>query len=163
MTKTRPIRALETKGAEFELLEQSREEHTAQGVAALLDVDVAQVLKAMLVRYTHAVRPRPGGSFALFITPGDRRLSIKKAGVSLGDKNVELASERDVERITGFRVGSVSVLGLRRDDIPVFIDNQALAIEQVIISAGRPDLGIRLTPTELVDALESAQIGDYCV
>jgi Cys-tRNA(Pro) deacylase len=160
--KTQPIRFLEELGIAFEPVEQSRNEYTAQGVAADLGVEVSQVLKAMLVRYDNPERSSPGGSFALFITPGDQRLSLKKAGEVLGDKNVGLASERDVERITGFRVGAVSVVGLRRNDIPRFIDTQVLNLKNVIISAGRPDLGIRLAPTGLLNALETAQIGNYC-
>ncbi len=162
MKKTQPIRALEARDIVFEPLEQEKNEYTAEGVAADLGVDVAQVLKAMLVRYTHPERPSPSGSFALFITPGDRRLSLKKAGETLGDKNVDLASERDVERITGFQVGAVSVLGLRREDTPRYVDKHILDLARVIISAGRPDLALRLAPDALVSALETPDIGDYC-
>lgn len=162
MKKTQPVRALEAKGVAFVALEQTKSEYTAEGVAADLGLELAQVLKAMLVRYTHSRRSSPSGSFALFVTPGDRRLSLKKAGEVLGDKNVDLASERDVERITGFHVGAVSVLGLRRADTPRFIDKQVLELEQVVISAGRPDLGLRLEPGALVSALEAPVLGDYC-
>lgn len=162
MKKTQPIRVLEEQGIAYEPLEQSRNAYTAQGVASDLGVEVSQVLKAMLVRFDDPERSSPGGSFALFITPGDQRLSLKKAGEVLGDKNVDLASERDVERITGFRVGAVSVVGLRRDEIPRFIDRQLLNLKHVIISAGRPDLGLRLASTDLLNALETAQIGDFC-
>jgi Cys-tRNA(Pro)/Cys-tRNA(Cys) deacylase len=160
--KTQPIRALETKGIEFEPLKQSRKELTADGVAKDLGVKVTQVLKAMLVRYQDPERPSPSGNFALFVTPGDRRLSLKKAGKRLGDKNVDLADERDVERITGFQVGAVSVLGLRRDDTLCYVDEHILELDEVIISAGRPDLGIRLNPSALIAALDTPQIGDYC-
>jgi Cys-tRNA(Pro)/Cys-tRNA(Cys) deacylase len=162
MKKTQPIRALEAREIPFEPLQQEKNEYTAQGVAADLGVYVAQVLKAMLVRYTHPERPSPSGSFALFVTPGDRRLSLKKAGETLGDKNIDLAAERDVERITGFQVGAVSVLGLRREDTPRYIDERILALEQVIISSGRPDLALQLAPDALVSALEDPGIGDYC-
>lgn len=162
MKKTQPIRALEAAGVDFEPLEQSRNEYTAEGVAADLGIEVAQVLKAMLVCYTHAQRPSPGGSFALFVTPGDRRLSLKKVGERLGDKNADLASERDVERITGFQVGAVSVVGLRRQDTPCYIDQHVLELDRVVISGGRPDLGLKLTPDALVKAVNSAQPGDFC-
>jgi prolyl-tRNA editing enzyme YbaK/EbsC (Cys-tRNA(Pro) deacylase) len=116
----------------------------------------------MLVRYSHPERPSPSGSFALFVTPGDRRLSLKKVAESLGDKNADLASERDVERITGFQVGAVSVIGLRREDIPCYVDENILELKVVIISAGRPDKGLKLVADELIAALDSPHIGDYC-
>jgi Cys-tRNA(Pro)/Cys-tRNA(Cys) deacylase len=160
--KTLPVRALEAKDIEFQPLTQSRSEYTAEGVAADLGVEVAMVLKAMLVRYTHPERPSPSGSFALFVTPGDRRLSLKKAAETLGDKNADLASERDVERITGFQVGAVSVVGLKREDTPCYVDESILQLNEVIISAGRHDLGLKLSPSRLVAAIDSPQIGDYC-
>jgi len=75
------------------------------------------------------------------VISGDRRLSLKKAGALLGDKALRLASARDVVRVTGFQVGSVSVLGFRRDDIAGYVDRQVLDLPQVIISAGRPERG----------------------
>jgi Cys-tRNA(Pro) deacylase len=160
--KTQPIRALEAKDIDFTPLEQSHSEYTAEGVAADLGIEVARVLKAMLVRYSHPERPSPSGSFALYVTPGDRRLSLKKVAESLGDKNADLASERDVERITGFQVGAVSVIGLRREDIPCYVDENILELKEVIISAGRPDMGLKLVADKLIAALDSPHIGDYC-
>ncbi|MGD2057466.1 MAG: YbaK/EbsC family protein [Anaerolineales bacterium] len=162
MKKTQPIRVLEEQGIAFEPLEQSRNEHSAEGVAADLGVELSQVLKAMLVRFDDPGRPSPSGSFALFITPGDRRLSLKKAGEVLGDKNAALASERDVERVTGFQVGAVSVVGLRRDEIARFLDERVLKLKEVIISAGRPDLGLRLGSSDLRNSLGTPQVGDFC-
>lgn len=162
MKKTQPIRALETKHVEFEALEQSRNEYTAEGVAADLGVELAQVLKAMLVCFHHPQRPSPGGSFALFATPGDRRLSLKKVGQVLSDKNADLAIERDVERITGFQVGAVSIVGLRREDTPRYLDERVLTQGEVVISSGRPDMGLKLSPDALVNAIDSLQVGDFC-
>ena len=75
------------------------------------------------------------------VIPGDRRLGLKKAGALIGDKALRLASERDVVRVTGFQVGSVSVLGFRRDDIAGDVDRQVPDLPQVIIRAGRPERG----------------------
>jgi Cys-tRNA(Pro)/Cys-tRNA(Cys) deacylase len=97
----------------------------------------------------------------LFVIPGDRRLSLKKAAAVLDDKTVEMAQERDVQRVTGYQVGAVSVLGFRRDDVVGFVDRQVLELDQVIISAGRPDMGLVLKPEDLLKAVDQAQIGDF--
>jgi Cys-tRNA(Pro)/Cys-tRNA(Cys) deacylase len=97
----------------------------------------------------------------LAVVPGDRRLSMKKMAAVLGDKDVDLAKERDVERVTGFRVGSVSVLGFRRDDVATYIDQAVLDLDQVVISSGRPDAGLALSSAALIEALEGAELGDY--
>jgi len=94
--------------------------------------------------------------------PGDRRLSLKKVGAALEDKDLQLAAERDVQRVTGFRVGAVSVLGLRRDDVPGYVDQAVLKLERVVISAGRPDMGLALKPQDMVRAMTDVEIGDFC-
>ena len=111
--KTMPMRALDEKGISYDVRQQSSKQFTAEGVAEDLGVPVAQVVKAMLVQRSST---SGGGShpFVLFVVPGDRRLSLKKVGAALEDKKVQLASQRDVERVTGFQVGAVSVLGYRQ-------------------------------------------------
>jgi Cys-tRNA(Pro)/Cys-tRNA(Cys) deacylase len=150
---TLPMRILDEKGIPYEARQQARKQLTAEGVAEDLGVPVAWVVKAMIVQ-------RSDRSFALVVIPGDMQLSLKKVGVVLGDKNVALAQQRDVQRITGYQVGAVSVLGYRRDDVPSYVDQHVLNLERAIISSGRPDMGLELDPRALVDALR-AQVGDY--
>jgi Cys-tRNA(Pro) deacylase len=159
--KTMPMRALDERAIQYEVLEQSSKQFTAEGVADDLGVPVAQVVKAMLVQRSsnHGEGNSP---FVLVVIPGDRRLSLKKVGAALADKKVQLASARDVERITGFQVGAVSVVGFRRDDMPGYVDQRVLALEQVVISAGRPDAGLALTPADMIRAIKGSQTGDYC-
>lgn len=159
--KTMPMRVLDEKGIPYDAHQQSSKQYTAEGVADDLNVPVAQVVKAMLVQ--RSTSPGKGGSpFALFVIPGNQRLSLKKVAEELEDKNVGLASERDVQRITGFQVGAVSVLGFRRDDVPGYVDQRVLDLEQAIISAGRPDVGLALVPSDMIRAIEGCQTGDYC-
>jgi Cys-tRNA(Pro)/Cys-tRNA(Cys) deacylase len=146
--KTMPMRALEQRGVAYQPRQQSRKQFTAEGVAEDLGVPVAWVVKAMIVQLSDR-------SFALFVIPGDRQLSLKQVGAVLGDKNVELASQRDVQRVTGFQVGAVSVLGYRRDDVPSYLDQGVLELERAVISGGRPDLGLEVDPAELQRALDA--------
>lgn len=160
--KTMPMRALEESGVPYRALPQSRKQYTAEGVAQDLGVPVAQVVKAMLVAHSEGHRGVGGSAFALVVIPGDRRLSLRKVGPVLGDKNVSLASERDVERVTGFQVGAVSALGLRREEVPTYLDQRIFDLDQVIISSGRADVGLALSPEGLLQAVKNAFRGDFC-
>ena len=159
--RTMPMRVLDDKGIAYTPRQQARKQFTAQGVADDLGVPVAWVVKAMIVQ-------RSSGSFALFVIPGDAHLSLKKVAAVLGDKGAALAQQRDVERVTGFQVGAVSVLGFRRpslrsgqrSDIPAYLDDGVLALERAVISSGRPDLGLELDPQDLLLAL-GGQAGDF--
>jgi len=153
--KTMPMRVLDDEGIPYEVHTHEHKQSTAEGVAEDLGIPVAQVVKAMIIQ-------RSDRQFVLVAVPGDRRLSLKKVGAALDDKNAKLAAERDVQRVTGFRVGAVSVTGFRRDDVPVYVDRHVLDLERVIISAGRPDAGLALSPDALMQALEGAELGDFC-
>lgn len=151
--KTLPMRILEEKGIAYEPRQQARKQLTAEGVAEDLGVPVAWVVKAMIVQ-------RSDRSYVLVVIPGDKQLSLKKVGGILGDKNVQMANQRDVQRVTGFQVGAVSVLGFRRDDIPSCLDQHVLEQERAIISSGRPDMGLEMDPRDLMQALD-AQVDDF--
>jgi Cys-tRNA(Pro)/Cys-tRNA(Cys) deacylase len=125
-------------------------------VAEDLDVPVAWVVKAMIVRWDKR-------DFVLVVIPGDKQLSLKKVAEALGEKDVSLASERDVRRVTGFQVGAVSVTGFRREDIPGYVDQGVLELEKALISSGRPDAGLALQPQDLLRAIDGAQVGDFAV
>jgi Cys-tRNA(Pro)/Cys-tRNA(Cys) deacylase len=156
MGKTMVMRALEVKGIPYIYHKHARKRYTAEGVAEDLDVPLAWVVKAMIVE-------RASGDFALIAVPGDKQLSLKKLAETLGDKDIALASERDVRRVTGFQVGAVSVAGFRRKDIAGYVDQSILELEKVVISSGRPDAGLALTPQGLLQAIEGAQVGDFTV
>jgi prolyl-tRNA editing enzyme YbaK/EbsC (Cys-tRNA(Pro) deacylase) len=64
-----------------------------------------------------------------------------------------------VPRITGYRVGAVAPLGLRRQDVPIYVDRHILEEPRVSISAGRHDAGLELATPDLVQAVEG-QVDD---
>jgi Cys-tRNA(Pro)/Cys-tRNA(Cys) deacylase len=152
---TMPMRVLEDKGIPFEVRKQARKQFTAEGVAEDLGVPMAWVVKAMIVQ-------RSDGRFALIVIPGDRQLSLKKAGGTLNDKSLSLAQARDVERVTGYQVGAVSVIGFRRANIPTYLDRALLDLDILIISSGRPDAGLAVSPAGLKRAMDIAEVGDFC-
>lgn len=159
---TMPMRVLESKNIPYELHQHSRKQFTAEGVASDLGVDVAQVVKAMLIERSESLPGSPKSHHILVVIPGDRRLSLKIIGIKLGDKKVKLASGRDVERVTGFQLGAVSVAGFRRSDVPSYLDKRVLEFEQIIISSGRSDSGLAVSPNSLTQVLEGVTIGDFC-
>jgi Cys-tRNA(Pro)/Cys-tRNA(Cys) deacylase len=151
--KNAAMRILDDKAIPYEPRQQARKQFSAEGVAEDLGVPVAWVVKAMIVQ-------RSDRGFVLVVIPGDLQLSLKKIGGELGDKNVAMAQQRDVQRVTGYQVGAVSVLGYRRNDVPGYLDQRVLELERLIISSGRPDMGLEMAPQDLLQAL-GAQVGDF--
>ena len=152
--RTLPMELLEQKGVPYTVHQHGEDQYTAEGVAQDLGVPAAQVVKAMLVRCD-------GSWYVLVVVPGDKRLSLEKVRASVGAAKVNLASKQEVERITGYTVGAVSVIGLKQGGVLTFVDRGVLDLEQIIISSGRPDAGLALSPEGLIAALDGGQLGDF--
>jgi Cys-tRNA(Pro)/Cys-tRNA(Cys) deacylase len=156
VTKTLPMELLEQKGIPYETHQHEDACYTAEDVAQDLGIPITQVVKAMLVRCD-------GNWYVLTVLPGDKRLDLEKVRAVVGARKVNLASKQEVERITGYTVGAVSVLGLRQGGVLTFVDQAVLEQEQVVISSGRLDAGLTLSTEDMMTALEGAQVGDLCV
>jgi len=155
VTKTLPMELLEQKGIPYEVHPHEEAQYTAEDVAADLSIPVAQVVKAMLVRCD-------GSWYVLVVIPGDQRLSVEKVRATVGAGKTHLASKQEVERITGYTVGAVSVMGFRQGGVLTFVDQRVLELERVVISSGRPDAGLALSVEDMMAALQGAQVGDFC-
>ena len=151
-TKTHAVRALDELGIPYQVLEQSHKARNVEDAAAERGVPVHQVVKTLLVR-------RPDKRHVIALVRGDQRLSLRKLARLVEVKTLELAPEADVPRITGYRIGAVAPLGLRRSDVPIYVDHHILEEPEVSISAGRHDTGLQLASENLISAT-SGRVGD---
>ncbi len=150
--KTQAVRALDELGIPYKLLVQPHKARNVKGAAAERGVHVQQVVKTLLVR-------RPDKRHLIALVRGDQRLSLKKLARLVEVKVLEMAPEADVPRITGYQIGAVSPLGLRRSDVPIYVDQHILDEPRVSVSAGRHDTGVELSSEDLIDAVRG-QVGD---
>jgi len=152
MTKTHAIRTLDEMGIPYTLLTYAHKAKNVEQAAAERGVPTHQVAKTLLVR-------RPDKRHVIALVRGDQRLSLKKLARLVGVKLLEMAPEEDVPRITGYQIGAVSPLGLRRSDVPIYVDHHILEEARVSISAGRHDTGLELAAEDLIRAV-SGQVVD---
>jgi Cys-tRNA(Pro)/Cys-tRNA(Cys) deacylase len=117
----------------------------ATAVAAALERPAAQLFKTLVVSVD--------GNLSLFIVPADRQLDLRAAG-----KRAQLAGKAEAERATGYVVGGISPLGLRKR-LPATIDASVYEWETVLVSAGRRGLQIELAPADLI-ALTGARVAE---
>jgi len=140
------MRELDEQGVPYKLIVQAHKAKNVQEAAAERDVPVQQVVKTLLVR-------RPDRQHVIALVRGDQMLSLKKLARIVGVKSLEMAPELDVPRITGYQVGAVAPLGLRRSDVEVYVDQHVMEQPRVTISAGRHDAGLELATDDLVRVL----------
>jgi len=143
--RTRAVRALDEAGIPYRLLVHAHKARNVEEAAAERGVPICQVVKSLLVR-------RPDKRHVVALVRGDQRLSLKKLARIVGVKSLEMAPKPDVPRITGYQIGAVAPLGLRRV-VPIYVDQHILEEPRVTISAGRHDAGLELAAEDLIRAV----------
>lgn len=104
--------------------------------AEKLGVDPSRVFKTLVADVD--------GTPTVAIVPVEAELDLKALG-----KRVTMAKPADAERITGYVTGGISPLGQRRR-LPTVLDESALALDTIHVSAGRRGLEIELAPADLL-------------
>jgi len=150
--QTHAIRALDELGIPYQVVMHAHKARNVEEAAAERGVPIHQVVKTLLVR-------RPDHRHIVALVRGDRQLSLKKLARLAGVKTLEMAPPEDVPRITGYQIGAVAPLGLRRSDLPVYVDQHIAAQQRVSVSAGRHDAGIDLEAADLIRAVHG-QVAD---
>lgn len=148
MEKTNSMRLLDRLGIPYEVYTFSPDIHSAVGVAEVTGIPVAEVFKTLVLL-------RPGGKPVLVIAPGDREVDLRKVAAAVGEKKMALASHREAEALTGLQVGGISALALRDKRYPVYLDRSALAHERIMVSAGKRGVNLRLSPHDLIRAVDA--------
>src|SRR5262249_32263084 len=144
--KTNAVRLLEEMRVRYELraYEVDPDDLTAQTVADKIGLPAEQVFKTLVVR-----GDRHGVCFA--VVPGDCRLDLKALATLTGDRKVETVPLNDVQPLTGYVRGGVTVLGAKKA-YPVYVDETIELFEVVSVSAGRRGLQILLAPAAYLQA-----------
>ena len=145
--RTHAVRALDDMGIPYQVVMQAHKARNVKEAAAERGVPTRGVAKTLLAR-------RPDRKHVIALVRGDQRLSLKKLARVVGVKQLEMAPEADVPRITGYRVGAVSPCGLRRKDVPIYVDQHILEEPKIGISAGRHDAGLEIATDDLVRAVQ---------
>jgi Cys-tRNA(Pro) deacylase len=145
--KTHAIRALDDRGIPYRVLMHAHRAMNVEEAATQRGVPTRQVVKSLLIR-------RPDRHHVLALVRGDQRLSLKKLARVVGVKTLDMAPSPDVPRITGYQIGAVAPIGLRRGDVPVYIDAHISEEPRVSISAGRHDAGLELETADLICAVD---------
>ncbi len=151
--KTNAARLLDSLGVPYELrtYEVDPEDLAAETVAAKIGLPPEQVFKTLLAR-----GDRHGPCFA--VVPGNYELDYKKLAALSGDRKVELVGLKEVQPLTGYIRGGVTVLGAKKD-YPVFADETIELWDVISISAGVRGTQILIAPADYL-RVTKATIGN---
>ncbi len=146
--KTNAARLLDRLGITYELRPYAVDESdlTAITVAHKIGMPVEQVFKTLVTKTN-------GGEHLFAVIPGDVELDLKKLAHACGAKKVELASLKEVEPLTGYVRGGVTVMGARKR-FPAFVDETVSLFDVISVSAGQRGLQLVLAPADYLRASE---------
>lgn len=137
---------------------------TMADVMKELDADPAAMVKSILIRVNPTPSPRPEephGQLYLAAVPANRKLDLAKMAAVLhtSRQRLTMATQADVEDMTGFQVGSVPPFGLPWN-VPVVLDVRFGEHTEVWCGTGRSTESLRITLNDLrrVSACSEADI-----
>jgi Cys-tRNA(Pro)/Cys-tRNA(Cys) deacylase len=144
--KTNAVRLLEGLGVQYELREYAvdPEDLAAETVAAKIGMPPEQVFKTLLAR-----GDRNGLCFA--VVPANTELDLKALAAAAGDRKSELVAVKELQALTGYIRGGVTVLGAKKA-FPVFADETMQLWDSISVSAGVRGTQIILGPDDYLRA-----------
>lgn len=150
--KTNAARLLDKLGISYELrdYEVDPDDLSAENVAAKVGMPPEQVFKTLVAR-----GDRNGVCFA--VVPGDAQLDLKALARLSGDRKVDTVPLKEVQPLTGYVRGGVTVFGAKKA-YPVYVDETMELFDVVAVSAGVRGTQILIRPEDYLRAAE-AKVG----
>lgn len=144
--KTNAARYLDSLGIAYELRDYAvdPEEFSAVVVAQKIGMPPEQVFKTLL-----CVTSEREHLFA--VVPGNEELDFKKLAKAAGTRKTEMASLKDVEPLTGYIRGGVTVFGAKKD-FPAYVDETIELFDLISVSAGTRGMQLVVSPADYLRA-----------
>jgi Cys-tRNA(Pro)/Cys-tRNA(Cys) deacylase len=147
--KTNAARYLDSLGIRYELREYTvdPEEFSAIIVAEKIGLPPEQVFKTLL-----CVTSDREHVFA--VVPGNDELDFKKLAKAAGARKAEMVSLKEVEPLTGYVRGGVTVFGAKKG-FPAYADETIELFDVISVSAGTRGTQIVLAPEDYLRASDA--------
>lgn len=117
--------------------------HSAEEVAPILGVPASHVFKTL-------VTLADAGRHLLIMVPGDRELNLRLAARAVQAKHLQMAPQREAERLTGLKVGGISPLALVDKPFEVYLDASGAQLDQLYINGGQRGINLRVRVSDLL-------------
>ena len=144
VAKTNAARMLDKEKITYESLYYTVEDGKVDGVSVAGKIGYPPELV-----YKTLVASGASKQAYVFVIPVAEELDLKKAAKAAGEKKIEMVPVKDILSLTGYVRGGCSPVGMKKS-FPTFVSAEAEQLSQLIVSAGKIGMQIKLAPTELV-------------
>ena len=109
-----------------------------------------QIVRSILFQ----IRPE---EFLMVLVAGREQVDWRKLRQFVGRSRVRMATDEEVLKITGYRVGTVSPFGLRHQ-VRVLIDESVLREEEISLGSGVRQMAIIMKSADVQKALGESEV-----
>lgn len=141
MIKTNAMRILDKQGINYKIYDYSNTDAISGiEVATVLNEDVNKVFKTLVTTSKN--------TNYVFLVPVSKELDLKKAALSVNEKNIEMVKSKDLLQLTGYIHGGCSPIGMKKA-FKTVIDKSAENYDTIIMSAGKIGYQIEISLSDL--------------
>lgn len=123
----------------YEIIHHEKPMLTRQDGSEYFGIEIGQTAPSLILKTDK-------GFFALIASGNRDKLDFEKIADILDCKKTKLASPKEVQKVTGFEVGSVRMVGL---DLPCVLDKRLFDYDFVYGGTGLPTFTLKIEPQAL--------------
>lgn len=146
IAKTNAARILDNEKIVYEILQYEPGDGLNDGVSVAAKIGYATEM-------VHKTLVAVGSSkqHYVFVIPVAAELDLKAAAKAAGEKKIEMVAVKEIQTLTGYIRGGCSPLGMKKL-FPTFISESAQQLPEIIVSAGKIGMQLKLSPIDLLKA-----------
>ena len=144
IAKTNAARILDKENVPYDIIHYDIEDGLVDGVSVAAKIGHPEDMV-----YKTLVAAGASKQHYVFVIPVAEELNLKAAAKAAGEKKVEMVSVKEILTLTGYVKGGCSPVGMKKP-FPTFIARQAEMQEEIIVSAGKIGMQIKLDPVNLL-------------
>ncbi|TWT14715.1 aminoacyl-tRNA deacylase [Streptococcus sp. sy010] len=138
-----------------QILDKQKISYQSLALNALTEQVPTEIQKERIFKTLALTGDKTGTLIAL--VPLTTQVSEKKLAKLSQNKKVQMIPQKDLEKTTGYIHGANNPIGIRqRHPFPIFIDQTALNLGQIIVSAGELGRSIQIDSQDLADFVQAA-------
>ncbi|MBU3145082.1 Cys-tRNA(Pro) deacylase [Clostridium sp. CF012] len=150
MIKTNAMRILDKMKLGYEVITYDVKDNKIDGIAVSKKIgrDEKYVYKTLVTKGMSK-------NIYIFLIPVREEIDFKKAAKVTNEKTIEMLDLSELQQYTGYIRGGCSPIGMKKQ-YKTFINNSALEIETIIVSAGKIGFQIEINPNLLIGIIEGS-------
>lgn len=133
------IAILIRKQVNYEIIEHSEQINTAQEGAAFFGIHIGQTASTLILKTDK-------GYYSLIISGDHGRVDLESMKELLQVQEIKLAKPKEVEQVTGCKIGSVSLIN---PNLPTIIDRELYKFSYIYGGTGIPQTTLKISPKDI--------------